>query len=214
MPAHDNLEEILARLFRKLLNAHIIDNQQIRFQITVHYFGAIAEVFRLQKFVDGIEDRAVQHGKANLCRLMSDCLNQMRLAHTSRKKITKSSFNERSYEWYNFQPPFLSGYWYNFQPPFTVKLLRNIGGMRCDSPAFINLPARKPYGIKFSAQNQHSSRNLLRDMGKWRLKSYPLQFLSPAQAIIAQRILLIINKIYSFFIGLSYMLKSTLFGTI
>lgn len=56
VPTHNDLKEVLARLFGQFLDTHIVDNQQIRFQITVHDLSAIAEVVGLCQIGDGIKD--------------------------------------------------------------------------------------------------------------------------------------------------------------
>jgi len=54
--AHDDLKEVFPGLLGQLLNAHVIDYQQIDFEIAVHSFDTVAEVLTLDQFGDGIKD--------------------------------------------------------------------------------------------------------------------------------------------------------------
>jgi|GEM_PF-5914696 len=82
--SHDDLEQILARAFGQLLHAHVVDRQQIGLEIFQQHLLLSGQGLVVQEVADHVEDRAVQHDKAALDRLVAEGLDQMTLTRPRR----------------------------------------------------------------------------------------------------------------------------------
>src|ERR1700722_9741195 len=83
---HDDLEQILPRTLRQLFHAHVVDDQQIRLQVTGQHLVLAAQRFVVQEVADHVEDRAVQHHEARLQRLVAQRLPEKALADAWRSQ--------------------------------------------------------------------------------------------------------------------------------
>ena len=92
IPSHDNLKEILAGLLGQLFDTHIVDHQKIDFEVTVHGLDVVTKVLGLGQFSDSVEDRAIEHGKADLGGLVSDRLYEMRFTNPWRTQDEQIGF--------------------------------------------------------------------------------------------------------------------------
>ena len=77
IPPHDYFKQIFAGTLGQLLDAHVIDYQQIRLEIFGHYILLTGECFIVQKVPYSIEDRAISNSEAALDSLVSNRLNQV-----------------------------------------------------------------------------------------------------------------------------------------
>jgi hypothetical protein len=78
--AHDDFQEVLAGVFGELLEAHVIDDEQIGFEILTQPAVALGERFFGEEIGDQIEDRPIAHEEALLDRFVADRLRQVGLA--------------------------------------------------------------------------------------------------------------------------------------
>jgi len=77
MTAHDDFEEILSGLQRELLEAHVVEDEEIGFEIAGEGLGLISDGLGLHELGDGVEDRAVEDDEAHAGRLMADALREV-----------------------------------------------------------------------------------------------------------------------------------------
>ena len=72
--AHDDFKEVFAGAGRELLYAHVIDNEQVALEVTLHH--AIMGVFRtgLVKVIKDIKDGTIEDEFALFDELVADCL--------------------------------------------------------------------------------------------------------------------------------------------
>jgi len=82
--AHNDLEKIFSGLVWKLFKAHVVDNEQIAFEIFVEAGIGFEGDFGLLEVPDDIEDGAVDHGITGLDRGVTDGLGQMCFASSRR----------------------------------------------------------------------------------------------------------------------------------
>ena len=82
IPPHDHLEKVFAGTFRQRLDAHIVDNQQVRLEVFVHDFILPGEGFVSQEVPNHIEDGPVFYGMSVLDRLVAEGLREMTFPHT------------------------------------------------------------------------------------------------------------------------------------
>ena len=79
---HDDLEEKLAALFRQMLHAHVVEDQQVWLEISVENPVMTFEGFVVQEVTDAIEDAAVVDREAIANQLSSDTLDDVTFAST------------------------------------------------------------------------------------------------------------------------------------
>ena len=80
MTAHDDFEEILSGLQRELFEPHVVEDEEIGFEIAGEGLRLIADGLGLHELGDGVEDRAVEDDEAHAGRLMADTLGEVALA--------------------------------------------------------------------------------------------------------------------------------------
>jgi hypothetical protein len=76
----------LSRLFGQSLESHVIDDDEIRFEVTPQGFVLLFEGFILQEVAHQIEDGAVEHVKVLPDRLVADGLGQVGFANAGRSE--------------------------------------------------------------------------------------------------------------------------------
>ena len=84
MSAHDDLEQEFSGPFRQLLDAHVVQDQEIWQQVASHDPVVPFKRFVVQQVADGVEDRAVEHRIASLGAGQADGLCQVTLPDTGR----------------------------------------------------------------------------------------------------------------------------------
>lgn len=84
VPAHDDLEQVLTGSLWQLLHPHVIDDQQIRLEVSLQ--DAIVPLHRLvmEKVANRIEDRSVVHREARSDGRDANRLAEMTLARSRR----------------------------------------------------------------------------------------------------------------------------------
>lgn len=82
--AHNDLEKIFSCLVWKLFESHVVDDEQIAFEIFVESGIGFEGDFGLLEVPDDIEDGAVEHGITGLDRGIANGLSQMRFARSRR----------------------------------------------------------------------------------------------------------------------------------
>ena len=80
--AHDDLEQILAGVLRQRTQAHVVDDEQIGFDVAAQDAVTLRERVLGEEVAHQIEDRAVAHHEALLDRLVADGLGQVTFADT------------------------------------------------------------------------------------------------------------------------------------
>jgi hypothetical protein len=75
--AHDDLEVELAALFRQMLHAHVVEDQQAWLEVTVENPVMPLEGFVVQEVTNAVEDAAVVDGEAVANQLSSDALDDV-----------------------------------------------------------------------------------------------------------------------------------------
>ena len=84
MSPHDDLEEEFAALFRQLFHAHVIEDQQVRFEVTIEDSVMTFEGFVVQEVTNTIEDASVVNREPVTDQLAADALNEMAFANSGR----------------------------------------------------------------------------------------------------------------------------------
>ena len=84
VPAHNNLEEVLSSMFGQLLEAHVIDDEQIGFEIMAEGFVTLLQRFLREEIGDDIKDGAVAHDEALLDGFIADGLGEVGFANAGR----------------------------------------------------------------------------------------------------------------------------------
>ena len=77
MTTHDDFEQELTALFRQLLHAHVVQDQQVRFEIPLENFVVAFERFVVQKVTDAVKDASVVNGEAISNQLPTKTLHQV-----------------------------------------------------------------------------------------------------------------------------------------
>ena len=80
MSSHDHFEQKLATLLWQLLHSHVVEDQQVGFQVPVQDSIVSVERFVVQEVTYAIEDAAIINGEAITNQLMPDALYQVTLA--------------------------------------------------------------------------------------------------------------------------------------
>jgi len=79
--AHDDLEEVFAGLGRELCDAHVVDDEQVAFEVALH--GALVPLVKavVAQIGQQVEDGAVEHGFAAFDQLVADGLGEVAFAN-------------------------------------------------------------------------------------------------------------------------------------
>ena len=82
--AHDDFEEILSGLCREDLEPHVINDEEIRFEVALQSFLGFLEGLGFAEFYAGVENGAVKDNKADLCGLDAYSLCQVGFSNSWR----------------------------------------------------------------------------------------------------------------------------------
>jgi len=80
--AHNDLKEVFAAFGRELLDAHIVDYEQVGFEVFAQDALVAGGVFVVAQLIDDVEDGAVEDGFAELDQLISNGLGEVAFAHS------------------------------------------------------------------------------------------------------------------------------------
>ena len=84
VPSHYHFKKVFAGTFRQRLDAHVVDYQQVRFEIFIHDFILPGEGFITHEVANHIEDRPVFYRVPSLDRLVTDGLCDVTFTHAGR----------------------------------------------------------------------------------------------------------------------------------
>ena len=84
VPAHDDLEEVLPSMFGQLLESHIIDDEQIGFEVMAQGFVPLLQGLLGEEVGHHIKDGAVTHHEALFDGFIADGLGEMGFADAGR----------------------------------------------------------------------------------------------------------------------------------
>ena len=78
--AHDDLKEIFSGFRRELLDAHIVDDKQVAFEVSLERLGVVLK-FQCEQLSDHVEDRTIEDGFAALDQFVTEDLGQVTFTH-------------------------------------------------------------------------------------------------------------------------------------
>jgi hypothetical protein len=84
IPAHDDLQQIFAGVLGQLFQTHVVNDDQVGFEIFAQGFVLLVEGFVLHEIPDQVEDGTVEHQEVLADGLITDGLGQMRFADAGR----------------------------------------------------------------------------------------------------------------------------------
>jgi len=74
---HDDFEQELTALFRQMLHAHVVEDQQVWFEVAIEDSIVSLEGFVVQEVANAVENAAVVNGEAVSNQLSSNALNDV-----------------------------------------------------------------------------------------------------------------------------------------
>ena len=81
---HDDFQQVFARVFGQLFEAHVVNDDQIGLEVFAHGAFLLVEGFVFEEVAHQIENGAVEHLKVHLDGLVTDGLGQMGFADAGR----------------------------------------------------------------------------------------------------------------------------------
>jgi len=84
--AHDDLQDVLAGPLGQLLEAHVVDDEQVGFEVLTQGAIFLEQGFVLEEIADEIEDGSIADEQVALDRFVADRLGDVGLAQTGRAK--------------------------------------------------------------------------------------------------------------------------------
>ena len=78
---HHHFEEVFAGTLRQLFHPHVVDDEQVGFEVLGQHLLLAADRLVVQEVADYVEDRTIEHDEAGLQRLEAKGLRDVAFAH-------------------------------------------------------------------------------------------------------------------------------------